>query len=67
MKCLFECDGLYFESKEEAKHHRSGDPSRRVHLGHDHWRFGVKGNPRTHSHNARSGGHGTGFPARKRH
>lgn len=64
---LFACDGLYFETKAEAKHHRNGDPARRVSLGPDHWRFGLKGNPRTHSHNNKSGGAGTGFPHKKRH
>ena len=50
----------YFELKAEAKKHRIGQ-GQEVILGPDHWRYGLKGNARTHSHNARSGGSGTGF------
>lgn len=67
MKRLFICDNGYFESKCEAKKHRNHVFSsigeyKPIHIGPDHWKFGLKGNPRTHSHNSRSGGPGNGFP-----
>ena len=62
----------YFGNKMEAKVVRDEINSLErtnyaVSKGPDHWLYGVKGTPRTHSHNNRSGGHGNGFPARKRH
>jgi hypothetical protein len=67
MKRLFVCDNGYFNSKLEAKAHRDKvmkeiGEFKPIHLGPDHWRYGLKGNPRTHSHNAKSGGSGNGFP-----
>ena len=62
MKRLFEFDGVFFDNKEAAKVIRNARGCGVIRKGPDHWRYGVKGNPRTHSHNARSGGHGTGFP-----
>lgn len=61
---LFVCNGQYFSSKKAAKEFRDtpqgkGAP---ISIGPDHWKYGVKGNPRTHSHNSRSGGPGNGFP-----
>jgi len=72
MKRLFVVAGNFFDNKEDAKAARdefnSGphDPKHRatVSIGPDHWRYGLKGNPRTHSHNARAGGSGNGYPVR---
>lgn len=79
MKRLFQLDFrsvggtqvLFFEDKQEAKHHRDMFAQDNGHtvgvkLGPDHWRYGMKNTPRTHSHNARSGGHGNGFPNKKK-
>ena len=38
----------------------------KISKGPDHWRFGVVMPGRTHSHNCRSGGHGNGFPAKRK-
>ncbi len=65
MKRLFEVNGVFFENKQEAKASKDA-VTNKVHLGPDHWRYGLKGNPRTHSHNCRSGGPGNGFPRRVR-
>lgn len=70
MKRLFEIlrtDGKHFDpaiyaaTKEAAKTMRGKDNDRKIILGPDHWRYGLKGTPRTHSHNMRSGGPGNGF------
>jgi hypothetical protein len=58
MKQLFVCAGVSFEKKEEAKTfadecEHQGHKRPKVSIGPDHWRFGVKGHPRTNSHNAR--------------
>ena len=55
MKRLFTVREEHFESKEEAKAYRDELLSQHqqvfpVKLGPEHWRYGVKGNPRTHSH-----------------
>jgi predicted class III extradiol MEMO1 family dioxygenase len=60
MKRLFEVVGnvpkgeWFFENKTTAKSFRNetGRADRNVILGPDHWRYGVKGHPRTHSHAA---------------
>lgn len=63
----------FFETKKEAKEFRDQVNSASVQglkphvtyhvsLGPDHRNYGKKNNPRTHSHNAKSGGHGNGFP-----
>ncbi len=62
---LFEVDGVYFDNKSQAKAHRAANGGK-VSKGPDHRMYGVKGNPKTHSHNARSGGAGTGFPKKAR-
>lgn len=67
MKRLFQVeqdhgDVFYAQSKAAAKEMRDANPGSCVSKGPDHWRYGVKGNPRTHSHNSKSGGHGNGFP-----
>lgn len=72
MKRLFEVAGEFFDSKKNAKFRR--DWLRELHetdgvtvrLGPDHDRYAVKGTQRTHSHNCRSGGHGSGFPRKSR-
>lgn len=56
--------GIYFETKQAAKAAKDKDDV--VILGPDHWRYGVKGNPKTHSHNAHSGGSGDGFRKSKK-
>lgn len=61
---LFEVDGVYFDNKAQAKAHRAAHGGR-VSKGPDHWLYGIKGNQKTHAHNAHSGGHGNGFPKRK--
>lgn len=70
MKELFKCGDVGFESKIEAKAYRDahGGVEKGLYIskGKEHQLFGVKGNPRTHSHNNRSGGAGTGFPKGKR-
>ena len=74
MKRLFTVNGNHFETKPEAKKARGdkkpdGTFQFRVELGPDHRHFGegkLKRGARTHSHNARSGGHGNGFPNKKR-
>ena len=66
MKRLFKVNGIFFDSKKDAKKHRDEAMAYAVELGPDHWRYGVKGNPRTHSHNARSGGSGNGFPNKRK-
>ena len=60
MKRLFICNGCFFSSKKAAKieRYRSGWC---ISIGPEHWKYGLKGFPRTHSHNARSGGAGSGF------
>lgn len=73
MKRLFEVVGTFFDNKEDAKAVRDEfnmgphDPKHpaKVSLGPDHFRYGLRGNPRTHSHNAKSGGPGNGFPNKK--
>jgi hypothetical protein len=64
MKRLFEVNGVFFDNKEKAKQARK--PGESVHLGPDHDRYGVHGNPKTHSHNALSGGSGDGFKRTKK-
>lgn len=70
MKRLFEVAGgqakgqWFFQSKTVAKEFRR-DNGGHVTYGPDHRLFDVKGHPRTHSHNARSGGCGTGFKRKK--
>jgi hypothetical protein len=72
MKRLFAVAGMFFDNKQQAKFHR--DWLRELHetdgvsvrLGPDHRLFGVKKVGKTHSHNARSGGHGNGFPKKAR-
>lgn len=63
MKRLFSVthdnDISFFDSKKAAKEFRG---TGHVSIGPDHWRYDMRGNPRTHSHTARSGGPGTGFP-----
>ena len=60
---LYQVDGKFFDKKVDAKIYRDASKTTDcVHKGPDHRLYGVKGNPRTHSHNARSGGSGTGFP-----
>ena len=61
---LFTCNGQSFSTKKAAKDFRDTPQGAgsSISVGPDHWRFGVKGNPRTHSHNSRSGGPGNGFP-----
>ena len=66
MKRLFKVNGIHFDNKEAAKAFRDETMAMRVELGPDHWRYGLKGNPRTHSHNSRSGGHGNGFPNKRK-
>ena len=80
MKRLFQVNTTpvsYFDDKELAKKARgqrnptfgadeAGAFEFRVSKGPDHDMFGVKGHPRTHSHNAKSGGSGSGFPNKKR-
>jgi hypothetical protein len=76
MKRLFKVEypngTSFFEDKEEAKKERDRFnalhkmPYAKIELGPDHVRYGEKGNPRTHSHNARSGGPGNGFKHVKR-
>jgi hypothetical protein len=51
----------YFEGKTDAKECRNNNPGSHVAKGPDHDAFGVKGKPRTHSHDSRSGGSGDGF------
>lgn len=74
---LFEVNGEYFNCKADASRARGAattpaegnKPAKyahEIHKGPDNHAFGVKGNPKTHSHNARSGGPGTGFPRGKR-
>lgn len=79
MKRLFQLNTSpvsFFENKKDAKVAR-GDliPAKddkpahyplRVSKGPDHSEFGVKHGQRTHSHNAKSGGHGNGFPIPKK-
>ena len=66
MKQLFEVNGQFFSTKKAAKEFRdlSQADGKPVRLGPDHWRYGLKGNPRTHSHNNRAGGSGAGFRKR---
>ena len=71
MKRLFWVAGVFFDNKQAAKHHRNllrqqGNLDVVVCIGPDHDRYAVKGTQRTHSHNARSGGHGSGFPRKAR-
>ncbi len=68
MKRLFSVNGSYYDNKADAKQERDSlsEPRPTIRLGADHWRYGLKGNPRTHSHNAHSGGHGNGFPRKAR-
>jgi tagatose-1,6-bisphosphate aldolase len=76
MKRLFKVEypngTSFFSNKKEAKEERDrfNDkhkmPYATVALGPDHHRYGEKGNQKTHSHNARSGGPGTGFKKIKR-
>jgi len=70
MKRLFTVNGTHFESKEDAKVFRdemfvAHNQKYPVHLGPDHWRYGLKGNARTHSHKMNSGS-GDGFPKAKK-
>lgn len=64
MKKLFVVAGTFFDNKKAAKEFRNSHKGECVSIGPDHWKYGVKGNPRTHSHNNRAGGHGNGFPRR---
>lgn len=66
MKRLFIWNGIFFDNKEAAKVARNAACHGSITLGPDHWRYGLNGNPRTHSHNARSGGHGNGFPNKRK-
>lgn len=76
MKRLFEVNGQYFGDKVSAKAARgefkpatTNKPAHYEHTvskGPDHDSFGVKANRRTHSHNAHSGGAGSGFPKNTR-
>ena len=79
MKRLFQVNTSpvsFFDTKKLAKEARGdiipadGDkPAHyklRVSRGPDHEDFGRKGNPKTHLHNAKSGGHGNGFPVLKK-
>lgn len=79
MKRLFQVNTSpvsFFENKKDAKVAR-GDLilakddkpahySLRVSKGPDHTNFSIKGGQKTHSHNAKSGGHGNGFPNPKK-
>ena len=77
MKRIFEVNIMFFETKLDAKiargplipatDRRPPHYTHTISKGPDHIMFGVKGNPRTHSHNNRAGGHGNGFPSKKRH
>lgn len=66
MKRLFQValpgDVAFAESKAAAKEMRDQNPGSHVSKGPDHWAYKLRANPRTHSHNAKSGGHGNGFP-----
>jgi len=62
---LFTVKNVAFSNKADAKAFRAINGGC-VSIGKDHWRYGLKGNPKTHSHNAKSGGHGNGFPKDKR-
>lgn len=79
MKRLFQVNTVpvqYFDNKMDAKEARGplveATETRPAHFkytvskGPDHDLLGVTGRPRTTSHNARSGGHGNGFPNTKR-
>lgn len=77
MKRLFEIrrgnNTMFFQNKMEAKTLRDEfnrdhpkEPQMTLHKGPDHRLYGVKGTQRTHSHNARSGGHGNGFPNKRK-
>lgn len=71
MKRLFNVDGVDFDNKMAAKQYRDMQNVNKggcqvVSLGVDHRLFGVRRTGKTHSHNCRSGGHGNGFPAKKR-
>ena len=55
MKRLFCVGSAFFDNKADAKKARdcgqlTMGTAYPVTLGPDHWRYGVKGNPRTHSH-----------------
>ena len=70
MKRLFEIktEGvhMYFGNKMHAKTVRDemgDDGSIIIRRGPDHWRYGLKGNPRTHDND---GNVGTGFPKKVR-
>lgn len=79
MKRLFQVNTnpvSFFDNKIEAKKAR-GDiiPAKdnkaahyafRISKGPDHEMVSVKGHRKTHSHNAKSGGSGTGFPSSKK-
>lgn len=62
---LFTVKNMPFDNKLAAKDFRDANGGC-VSIGKDHWRYGLKGNAKTHSHNAKSGGHGNGFPKGKR-
>jgi len=62
---LFTVKNESFDNKQAAKAFRNINGGC-VSIGKDHWRYGLSGNAKTHSHNAKSGGHGTGFPKGKR-
>ena len=73
MKRLFTVSGVDFDNKQAAKLYRNNCNESTKHagvakvsLGTDHRLFGVKKVGKTHSHNARSGGHGSGFPRKAR-
>jgi hypothetical protein len=61
MKRLFSVNGHFFECKDDAKAFRDVEGGC-VSKGPDHRLYGVKGGRKTHSHNSRSGGAGSGFP-----
>jgi hypothetical protein len=65
MKRLFELNGEYYDNKAYAKTLRDlvGGV---IHKGPDHWKYGVKAIARAHSHDAKSGGHGNGFPNKRK-
>lgn len=79
MKRLFQLNTnpvQFFESKQDAKVARGAQvpakddkPAHYNHViskGPDHDEYNVQGMRKTHSHNAKSGGHGNGFPNVKR-
>ena len=79
MKRLFQVNTSpvsFFDNKKDAKaarddlipamDHKPAHYALHVSKGPDHTDFGVKRVGRTHSHNAKSGGRGSGFPVPKK-